>query len=171
MLGLNVKIPVMLWYYLMFSVYSWIVWFRLDGIEGVTCGDDKNKTAGLLIKSFGRAHAIFDCPSLTEYSELHVLVQWYEGADLGITYPKDKNIYDSNSSLGLAHLTILPKPTTKVPKPTSPSENWSIMPVADIVSIRWIAKDFDNKNFRWVVNYDGFDFHYILGKNDEGRRE
>jgi hypothetical protein len=45
------------------------------------------------------------------------------------------------------------------------------MPVADIVSIRWIAKDFDNKNFRWVVNYDGFDFHYILGKNDEGRRE
>ena len=96
---------------------------------------------------------------MTEYSELHVLVQWYEGAALGITYPKDKNIYDSNSSLGLAHLTILP------------SSNWSIMPVADIVSIRWIAKDFDNKNFRWVVNYDGFDFHYILGKNDEGRRE
>ena len=108
---------------------------------------------------------------MTEYSELHVLVQWYEGAALGITYPKDKNIYDSNSSLGLAHLTILPKPTKKVPEPTSPSSNWSIMPVADIVSIRWIAKDFDNKNFRWVANYDGFDFHYILGKNDEGRRE
>jgi len=45
------------------------------------------------------------------------------------------------------------------------------MPVAGIVSIRWIAKDFDNKNLRWVVNYDGFDFHYILGKNDEGRRD
>ena len=46
-----------------------------------------------------------------------------------------------------------------------------IMSVADIASIRWIAKDFDNKNFRWVVNYGGFAFHYILGKNDEGRRD
>ena len=117
-------------------------WF--DGLEAEVIGDD-----GIRIRCYARAEAIF---SVTEgdfqSDDPQVLVSWYEGAKKGSA---DGNVY-ANPRLGMPHLH------------DGSRGDCSIIPVKDIMSVRWIVPDFDTDGCWWVVQCDGFSFHQHLDK-------
>ena len=84
-----------------------------------------------------------------EADEPRVLVRWFEGARVA---RKDGGSVYENKNLRLPHLI-------------RPKQDWSILKISDIVSVRWIVADFDEKDHWWVIQYDGFSFHQLLGED------
>ena len=64
-----------------------------------------------------------------EADEPRVLVRWFEGARVA---RKDGGSVYENKNLRLPHLI-------------RPKQDWSILKISDIVSVRWVVADFDEK--------------------------
>ena len=118
---------------------------NFDGLEAEVIGDD-----GIRIRCYARAEAIF-CVTEGDFEsdDPQVLVSWYEGAKKGRA--DGGNVY-ANPRLDMPHLH------------GGARGDCSIIPVKDIMSVRWIVPDFDTDGCWWVVQCDGFSFHQHLDK-------